>query len=255
MLREKAAAAFGLVLFASPAFAGAPPPPSPLYSPVPSITGDISAALGWISISSVSTGVATVGGRANIPFADGWNIEPDITLATTFSPSVTEVGGVLHLYKALPQASLGVFGGGFGLSAPYGNTSTWTFGGEAALYSHPNSIIGLQASLNSVSNGTSYPQVEGSWDYFFNPNFKATGQLEWFGGSSGGSSTTVETIALTKRFTGTQLSGFLSGSLAQTGSNNAVLGLIGATWNFDPPGTTLYQHDRSVPFAFATTLF
>jgi hypothetical protein len=258
MLRK--AHVFGalLVLVASPVLAAdleqnPPPQANPLYAPT-SITGDANFALGWLSLSSISSGALSAGARLNIPLSNGWNLEPELGLATIFSPSATVFGGFAHLYKNLPTVALGIFGGGFTSSiSALPTTTTFTIGGEAAWYSVPNSILGLQASFNS--GGGSYAQIAGSWDYFFNPNLKGTAALSWTGAAGSGSSVTTGTLALTKRWAGTPCSGSLSGSVISAAGTTGFLGLVGFSWNFDPPGTTLYDHQRSVPFSFTTSVY
>ncbi len=203
---------------------------SPLYSPTPMITADVTGSLGWLKEGNVSSGTGTLGARLNMPLHDGWNLEPDIGLAATFDPSVTVFGGVAHLYKNLPGAALGGFVGGFQTSSSFYTQSTFTLGAELALYTHPNSIFGAQLGYGWVSDGTSYPSVGGYWDYFFTPDLKGTIGANWIGGYSGLSSTTVGTLALTKHWAGTPWSAYVSGSVADVSGTTASVALIGATW-------------------------
>lgn len=246
-------------MLAGPALAGdltysSPKQGDAFYSPTSMMVGDISGGLGWLDSGSNSTGFAVLGARLNLPLHDGWNLEPDLGLATAFDPSVTVAGGVAHLYKNLPNADVGVFLGGYGTSAPSTSTGTFILGAEAAYYGHPNSIFGARAAYAWVSNSTSYPILGANWDYFFTPDVKSTLRVDWMGGTSGQPDATTGALALTKRWFGTAWSGYVQGSVTSVGSRTAYSGLVGVTWNHDN-GMHQYDHDRALPFKFATSLY
>lgn len=56
------------------------------------------------------------------------------------------------------------------------------------------------------------------------------------------------TLALTRRFEGTQVSGFVAANAGSDDGFEWYEARAGLTWNFDPPGTTQYEHDMMVPF-------
>lgn len=250
MLRRVATlAAFGICL-GVPALAGDlfayPPPPqgSAFYAASSVVTGDVSLGLGWLSASGSSSGMVTLDGRVNVPLHDDWNIEPDFGVATFFNPAETSFGGVVHLYKRLPQSAVGIFGGA---EVTSGHTTDFIVGAEGALYTHPNSIVGGQIAL--ISGSSSSVLLRGYWDYFFDPDLKATIDISWLSAYAGSGGTFAGTAGLTKRFAGTQISGFLSATLIAGGTSGGI-GRAGLTWNFDPSATTQYDHDRLVPFDF-----
>lgn len=183
-------------------------------------------------------------GRANIPLQNGWNVEPDLYFGS-YSDSDDYWGGVVHLYKRMANSAAGVFGGARSFSG--GDVDVWAVGVEAQTYSVPNSIVGARAHYADSDSGSDWIQGEFWWDYFITPNTKVTADFDaWIYTDDGVGG--EGTLKLTRRFEGTKVSGFIAANAGSDDGFEWYEGSAGLTWNFDPPGTTQYQHDMLVPF-------
>jgi hypothetical protein len=225
-------------------YGGLPAGGSPLYAPNP-IAGDATVAIGAGSDTGYDYTFLHLAGRVNIPLHNGWNVEPDIQFNVD-SDSNTYFSGVAHVYKRLPTAAMGFYAGTIAYG---GDFEVLAFGVEAESYVHPNSIVGGRAHYASADWGGGWFQGEFWWDYFFTPNHKITTEVLAWAGTGGDDSGIEGTLTLTKRFDGTQISGFVAGDVgAESDSDSWIAATVGLTWNFDLPGTTQYQHDMMVPF-------
>ncbi len=225
---------------------------SPLYSPS-SITGDLSLGLGWtgmnghLSSSSIS-GLA--GGRVNIPFGGGWNEELEANGTWMFNGKGSAAGVFSHTYYKNQSWASGLLLGYSSINPSGG--SVGTVGVEGIVFMPSTSVLGRIAYNGAnASLGGNYWDVGLEGRYYFEPNTKVTGAVDYF---SAKPNAWQFTAALEHRWTGTPFSTFASANyLTQSGSNSWGV-MIGARFAFDQHGATLQSHDFEVPFAASTAV-
>lgn len=243
------------VLVAAPAFAAdlpAAPPPSgsPIYSPAPMVTADISLAIGWAGHDwTVNDDSATgfVGGRVNIPFGGGWNEELEANGAWMFNGDGSAAGIFSHTY----YKNQGWAGGlllGYSWIDPGSNSSgIATVGVEGIVFMPHGSVLG-KVAWNGGGSGAidDFVNVGVEGRYYFTANTKLTGAIDYYSTSP---DAWQFTASLEQRWAGTPFSTFISGTYVTANSNNMWGLLVGARFAFDQPGSTLQSHDYEIPFA------
>jgi hypothetical protein len=251
------------MLAAAPASAADPYYPPPLerapttyYAPV---MGDVSLSFGVERDLADPASFPLMGNaRAAVPLAR-WTFMADLQGATSFGTAggQTLFGAHGHFYKVLPNASFGLFGGLLRSADP--DFRLYTIGVEGTWDAPGNFVLGGQASISArrVAGGALL-QAKGWVDYYFHPDAKLTGSLQLANYDPGAIGRTPRfTVAAeyTRRITGTAFSWFVNASYTRASAFTTLAALVGGTFNFDPPGTTLYDHDRAMPYRYTITPF
>jgi hypothetical protein len=231
-----------------------PPVGDPLYSPQSIVFGHLSLGLGGFDGSSVAyfggdaLGVVSGVGRANVPLGNGWNVEFETGGKALFKDgsSFTDFGVAGHVWTKLNSAAVGVYGG---INFPFG-TTVYTAGVEGEVY-FGSITLGADADYNwsECPSCGNFWSVGGWADFYFNPDFRISGSIDYGAGDipdlwSAGIDTEY-------RFSGSPLSVWAEGSYSSIdccGAPDIWEGLAGFRFFLDPPGTTLQEHDRQVPW-------
>ena len=111
------------------------------------------------------------------------------------------------------------------------------------------------AYISAKDGKYEYYHFGGQFDHYFTPDFKGAVNLTYYD-RKGGSNFLTLSAGLEKRITGSHWSVFGTGAFAGSSGPEMWAIRVGARAFFDPPGTTLQQHDRLVPFngAWTTTM-
>ena len=277
------AAAFGLI--AVPALAGSPMFDQDFGMPVhPTLAGHIefgagpehyseSYGFGDTSSSRVRMDGAA---RVNMPLGGLWNLEAEGTVHDAWSSgsSSPSAGAYAHLWAMFPSAAVGVFAGGstgsvgtplfLKLATLTGDTFVAGLEGEAYL----NRVtLGGQFSVSTTDFGGPASDYHG-WlarayaAFYLDPETKIVGDVRYSDFASSlysldGQNRWQFIASAEHRFAGTPWSIWASGSYS-TVQDTDYTDSTSNQWNFlvgfrlfmDDPSTTLYRHDREVPFRY-----
>jgi hypothetical protein len=245
-----------IVALSAPAMAadlgGAPESGSPLYSPAPMVSGDISGALGGVWLSSDgesdSAGAYDTSARFALPVVSGISFEGELLDSGIFrdGESYNAFLGLGHLYAQTPNYALGVFGGA-GSSAPFG---FWQLGAEGQAY------LGNLTGEGSVSYTGIHEGDANLWTarlggrYYFTPDTKLALGVDYFSIDGYGENEDAWGVdgSLEHRFSGTPWSGFIKAAYVDVDGANETNARVGLRVSLDGAGSTLQSHDRAVPW-------
>jgi hypothetical protein len=221
---------------------------SPVYAPVPMITGDALVGLSYYSEPGYNTFQLLGGIRANVPLGDGrWNITGELAASTAFkAPNFNQVVGGLHLYHKTPQFAHGVFAEGLWYGETGFNGTEVGAGVEAAAFLTNAALVGRATfHWGDNSDGTyDYWSLQGIGRYYLTPNTKLVGMIEWWSPDGFAAGAAAEHL-----FSGTNISAFATAAWAGEGDESAWQALLGARFLFHAQGKTLQQHDWDLPFS------
>jgi hypothetical protein len=276
-----------LSLATVPAFAGNPMFDQVFGTQVhPALAGDIEIGAGperysedfGFDAASSSHALLEGTGRVNIPLAGPWSFEAEATASSSWESGVTSsaIGAYGHLWTILPGSALGVFGGAstgditypaYAYSQPV-SADTGTAGIEGEAYFN-RLTLGGQVSISNTTfdDGFASSQDHHSWrargylSYYLTPDTKLVGDVRYTYFDERIDSTDQERWdfvgTVEHRFAGTPWSIWASGtysSFSSTVDNNWTgnqwSALVGVRLFTDVPGSTLYRHDREVPFKY-----
>ncbi len=229
---------------------GVPDASSPFYAPTSMHAADIELGFGAATNGDNTITQLDGTGRLAGPLADWIKGEVEVRGAAYFSDgdTLTSIGAVGHLYKDGPTHAIGAFAG----ISRFDEVDVYTLGGEVKGYFGQTALTGQAAYLGSSGSDTDVYALTAQVDHYFAPDHKGSAALAYYTGDGG--SVWIGSLGVEKRITGTMWSVSASGAyVAASDSSGIWSGRIGARLHFDPPGTTLQQHDRMVPFS-ATTL-
>lgn len=281
-------AAATLTLAAGPALAGNPMFDQDFPAAVqPALAGHVEIGAGvqhftqsggfdWSASNTLFEGA----GRVNVPLGGVWNFEAEVTGRDSWNSraSTSTFGAYAHLWTMFPGTAFGVFGGmqSGDLNIPPQNqhvvgpqyfADTYTGGIEGEVYLS-RLTLGAQASTSTSQFTESYLpdyhswQVRGYAAYYLTADTKLVGDVRYTDPPR------VDRIPsqsrwdfsglLEHRFAGTPWSIWASGSYSTSSSDGGYFTLSADSWSaligfrlfMDAPGTTLYRHDREVPFKY-----
>ncbi len=171
-----AATATAIASFAGVAVAAdagyAVPVPGPTSAPGPSLTGDLSLAIGAVMYGgSAQYGVLSTLGRVNVPLHGTWNLEVEAGGSAIFEGGDSQpsyIDAVAHLWGMhSPTAAWGVFGG-----AVFGFPVVSWAGGVEAKHFLPNGSFGASAAVWTCSYCDTSGAFTVSYNHYFNPNHR-----------------------------------------------------------------------------------
>jgi hypothetical protein len=260
----------GAALLASASFAFAADAVRPLASPLAAAAapmpwdGFVSIDIGQLNAGSTLGGSnvdrQTVRGSVSTMMAPNWGTQFDVLgdFANTGSTGLAALDAAGHLYFRSSSGLLGAFGEYRHLAAGAGgDISGWFGGAEGQRYFMKSSVdgqIAFQDFGSGLGGGTGSTDgwlVNGSWNYFFLPNFKVDLSAAYDSLNGGLGSGTINTavfgIGSEVRFNG-PLSLFAKyefENVSESGSSsiNANNFLIGGKWNVG--STTLWQRETT----------
>lgn len=281
-----AVAAATMTLAAGPALAGNPMFDQDFPAAVPpALAGHVEIGAGaqhftqtggfdWSASNTLFEGA----GRVNVPLVGVWNFEAEVTGRDSWNSraSTSTFGGYAHLWTMFPGAAFGVFGGmqSGDLNIPsqysFGDqyfADTYTAGLEGEVYLN-RITLGAQASTSTTKFADGYTpdyhdwRVRGYTEFYFTPETKVVADVRYttFNASEflpdqnrWDFSGLVE-----HRFAGTPWSIWAGGSYSTFSANYGFFDVSADSWSaligfrlfMDAPGTTLYRHDREVPFKY-----
>jgi hypothetical protein len=195
-------------------------------------------------------GLANAFARANLALFGGpLNFEAEVGGWVAFEDgdTISTLQGIAHLWIRFPSAAAGIFGG----VTDYFGTEIPTAGLEGQIYLG-NVTLAAQGSYNEDGANDVWG-VRGDADVYLNPDLKLGGDAQYW--NVGGADIWQGGVDVEKRFTGTPISAGASLSYFSGDDFAAWTGMGHVRIFIDPPGWTLQQHDRAVPFEFSLPLF
>lgn len=239
------------LLFSGPAFAAdigygthhylyaynPPPQGDAIYSGHSMVTGDVSFAGGFYS-GNGTTLFGTGGGRAVLDMPSGWMF----MLEVSASSANGDLMGYGHVYKRMPGAAVGVYGG-VGVFRGLGSI---TVGVEGTKDLTPHFGIGGDlAYLRRTATSTGFGLANFNAYYWLSPYTRIRGDVDWFGGTSATSGWGMSG-SIAHQFNGGPLIGEATAGISRIGTatTDTYYVLVGTTVLFDAPGATLRQHEE-----------
>lgn len=185
-------------------------------------------------------------GRANVG-SNGMNLEIETGGGADFKDDETSIGVAAHLWGALNNAAVGVFGG---VSFPLDNTN-YKLGVEGELYLGPVTLGGSFDYNWFVQSSTSEFMVARGWaDVYPTENVRLGGDFMYLVENDTFFDVWGGNLDAEVRVSGTPFSGWIEGRYRRIDHLDADIwtAMIGFRVFMDGPGTTLQEHDRLVPW-------
>jgi hypothetical protein len=258
-MRKLLLATTAVIALSAPAMAadlgGVPESGSPLYSPQPMVSGDISAAVGgaWASGfgSTESVGAYDTSARFALPVVSGVSFEGELLDGGAFKSgsSFNSFLGLAHLYTQSPNYALGVFGGAGSLPG----AGLWQVGLEGQAYWGNLTGEGSVAYTGIQSGDATLWTARLGGRYYITPDNKLTLGVDYFSGE--GDDAWGVDGSLEHRFTGTPWSGFVKAAYLDSDGDHVTTALVGLRVSLDAAGSSLQSHDRAVPWQSSLGIF
>jgi len=242
-------------------------PGDTVLSSAPMVAGDLELSLGRSQFDfdggdEKSWNEFNGWARANVPVGGTWNLLVEAGGGAVFGgefddgTSLATFSSNAYVWSNTNGTRYGAFGGAsFGVFLE----ETWGAVGLEAETDIGNATLGAQGFYSWWTGDCGGDDCDlyganGTLDYYFRPNTKATGTLSWarafddldIWGASG---------RVTHRFDGTPINIFGEASywhldVCCGDEASTVTGLVGLTINLDGSGYTQQEHDGQVPFTF-----
>ena len=217
---------------------------APVYSPGPTLTGDLSLSLGGAWFDGNNLGLFETLGRVNVPLHGTWNLEVEAGGQAVFEGGGGQpyyVDAIAHLWGMhSPTAAWGLYGGAVFSYGPIG----WT-GGVEAKHFLTNGSWGVSAGVIRVCCTSTVAAFTASYNHYFNPNHRIgvrAAVLTDFSGAQWELSADVE-----HRFMH-PISLFAQGTYIGGSGSGFWMAKAGVKFYLDAPGDTLQSHEMKVPW-------